>query len=94
MRSAISRSKPWSDELAGSLLRPRLLRVRDRVDSENYGGSFLLGVRTPVVIGHGNSRARGVENALVSILRAGSGLAEESERALAEAQKRTAGDMV
>jgi glycerol-3-phosphate acyltransferase PlsX len=80
--------------LAGNVLRPRLLRARDRVDPETYGGSFLLGVRAPVVIGHGNSRARGVENALLGILRAGSGLAEESERALAGAQKRTAGDAV
>ncbi|MDQ4003467.1 MAG: phosphate acyltransferase PlsX [Actinomycetota bacterium] len=80
--------------LAGSVLRPRLLRVRDRVDPETYGGSFLLGVRAPVVIGHGNSRARGVENALLGILRAGSGLAEESAKALAGAQKRTAGDAV
>jgi glycerol-3-phosphate acyltransferase PlsX len=92
MREAVTAST--MTKLAGSLLRPHLLRVRDRVDPENYGGSFLLGVRAPVVIGHGNSRARGVENALLSILRAGSGLAEESERALAGARKRTAGDVV
>ena len=92
MREAVTAST--MTRLAGSVLRPRLLRVRDRVDPENYGGSFLLGVRAPVVIGHGNSRARGVENALLSILRAGTGLAEESERALAGAQKRTAGDVV
>jgi glycerol-3-phosphate acyltransferase PlsX len=69
--------------LAGSVLRPRLVAVRDRIDPENYGGAFLLGVRAPVVIGHGNSRARGVENALLGILRAGSGLIEETEKALA-----------
>jgi phosphate acyltransferase len=92
MREAVTAS--LMTRLAGSVLRPRLLSVRDRVDPENYGGSFLLGVRAPVVIGHGNSRARGVENALRSILRAGTGLAEESERALAGAQKRTAGDVV
>ena len=92
MREAVTAST--MTRLAGSVLRPRLLRVRDRVDPENYGGSFLLGVRAPVVIGHGNSRARGVENALLSILRTGTGLAEESERALAGAQKRTAGDVV
>jgi glycerol-3-phosphate acyltransferase PlsX len=45
--------------------------VRDRLDPENYGGSFLLGVKGSVVIGHGNSRARGVENALLGISRAG-----------------------
>ena len=70
-------------KLAGSVLRPRLVAVRDRIDPENYGGAFLLGVRAPVVIGHGNSRARGVENALLGILRAGSGLVEETKKALA-----------
>ena len=61
-------------KLAGAALKPRLVGIRDRVDPENYGGSFLLGVRGPVVIGHGNSRARGVENALVGISRSGEGL--------------------
>ncbi len=70
-------------KLAGSLLRPRLVEVRDQLDPENYGGSFLLGVRGPVVIGHGNSYARGVENALISISHAGSGLVEETEKTLA-----------
>lgn len=73
-------------KLAGSILRPRLLAVRDRVDPENYGGSFLLGVRCPVVIGHGNSRAKGVENALAGISYAGAGLAEASAEALTAAR--------
>jgi len=72
-------------KLAGAALKSRLVGIRDRVDPENYGGSFLLGVRGPVVIGHGNSRARGVENALVGISRSGDGLigalAEALERA-------------
>ncbi len=68
--------------LAAGILRPRLLGVRDAVDPENYGGSFLLGVRGPVVIGHGNSRARGVENALRGTTRAGDGLTEDLQRAL------------
>jgi glycerol-3-phosphate acyltransferase PlsX len=72
-------------KLAAGILRPRLLAVRDRVNPENYGGSFLLGVNGSVVIGHGNSRARGVENALLGIARAGSGLVEESGKALAAA---------
>ena len=61
-------------KLAGVALKSRLVGIRDQVDPENYGGSFLLGVRGPVVIGHGNSRARGVENALVGVSRAGDGL--------------------
>lgn len=68
--------------LAAGILRPRLVGVRDAVDPENYGGSFLLGVNGAVVIGHGNSRAKGVESALRGISRAGDGLTDELERAL------------
>ena len=75
--------------LAAGILRPRLVGVRDAVDPENYGGSFLLGVNGAVVIGHGNSRARGVENALLGISRAGDGLTEELQHALAANQART-----
>ena len=74
-------------KLAGGVLRPRLRSVRERMDPENYGGSFLLGVRAPVVIGHGNSRARGAENALLGISRAGSGLVEETTAALVAAEE-------
>jgi phosphate acyltransferase len=69
-------------KLVAGILRPRLIGVRDTVDPENYGGSFLLGVNGAVVIGHGNSRARGVENALRGISRAGEGLMEELQRAI------------
>jgi glycerol-3-phosphate acyltransferase PlsX len=69
-------------KLAAGILRPRLLGVRDTVDPENYGGSFLLGVNGSVVIGHGNSRATGVENALLGISHTGSGLTEELQRAI------------
>jgi phosphate acyltransferase len=69
-------------KLAAGILRPRLIGVQDTVDPENYGGSFLLGVNGAVVIGHGNSRARGVENALRSVSRAGDGLTEELQRAI------------
>jgi len=73
-------------KLAAGVLRPRLVGVRDRVDPENYGGSYLLGVRGPVVIGHGNSRARGVENAIRGISRTGGGLTTALEEALASAR--------
>jgi glycerol-3-phosphate acyltransferase PlsX len=75
--------------LAAGFLRPRLVGVRDAVDPENYGGSFLLGVNGAVVIGHGNSRARGVENALLGISRAGDGLTGELQRALSANKART-----
>ena len=78
-------------KLAAGILRPRLLRVRDRVDPENYGGSFLLGVRGAVVIGHGNSHARGVENALLGISRAGEGLTQDLQTALTAYRARSSG---
>jgi glycerol-3-phosphate acyltransferase PlsX len=72
-------------KLAAGILRPRLRKVRDQVDPENYGGSFLLGVRRSVVIGHGNSGSRGVENALLGISRTGAGLSDDLKQALAAA---------
>ncbi len=92
VREAVTSST--ATRLAASVLRPRLVAVRDRVDPENYGGSFLLGVRGIVVIGHGNSHARGVENALVGLSRAGSGLVEDLVGALATARRPAAGDAV
>lgn len=77
-------------KLAAGVLRPRLVGVRDRVDPENYGGSYLLGVRGPVVIGHGNSRARGVENAISGISRTGGGLTVTLEEALVTVNARFA----
>ncbi|MDN5698434.1 MAG: hypothetical protein L0G70_10745, partial [Rubrobacter sp.] len=79
-------------KIAASVLKPRLKRVRHQVDPENYGGSFLLGVKGSVVIGHGNSRARGVQNALLSISRAGSGLPESLEEALQRGGKPSGGE--
>jgi phosphate acyltransferase len=79
-------------KLAAAVLRPRLYAVRDRLDPEAYGGSFLLGVRGPVVIGHGNSGARGVENALRGISRAGTGLVGELRDALSALRERPAGE--
>jgi glycerol-3-phosphate acyltransferase PlsX len=69
-------------KLAAGILRPRLIGVRDNVDPENYGGSFLLGVNGSVVIGHGNSQATGVENALLGIVHTGPGLTGELQSAL------------
>ena len=77
-------------KLGAGLLRPKLRGVRDQVDPENYGGSFLLGVRGSVVIGHGNATARGVENALRGISQTGAGLPDALEAALAAAHEKEA----
>lgn len=84
IRSALSESAPA--RIAAGILRPRLRGVRDRLDPENYGGSFLLGVDGNVVIGHGNSGARGVRNALLGISRTGPNLPDAFRDALAAAR--------
>ena len=76
-------------KLAAAILRPRLIGVRDTVDPEEYGGSFLLGVRGSVVIGHGNSQAAGVENVLLGISYMGAGLTDTLQQALSEHSLRT-----
>src|SRR5829696_8883380 len=79
-------------KLAASILRPRLVEVRETVNPEEYGGSFLLGVRGSVVIGHGNSQATGVESALLGISYMGAGLTDDLQQALSAHGLRTSED--
>ena len=50
--------------LGGLLLRPALRRLRAGLDPEEYGGTYLLGVKGLVLICHGNSSRRAIANAL------------------------------
>jgi len=50
--------------VGGALLRPALRELRDVMDPEAYGGTYLLGVQGLVVICHGNATRRGIANAL------------------------------
>ncbi len=51
-------------KLGGLLLRPALRKVRADLDPEEYGGTYLLGVKGLVVICHGNSSRKAIANAL------------------------------
>jgi glycerol-3-phosphate acyltransferase PlsX len=51
-------------KLAASVLRPALLRMREKMDPGTYGGAPLLGVNGVVMITHGASDARAIRNAL------------------------------
>jgi phosphate acyltransferase len=63
MREAVSASRTAR---IGALLQHRhLRRLRDRLDSETYGGGVLLGLNGTVVIAHGSSRAAGISAACV-----------------------------
>ena len=51
-------------KLGGLLIRPAARRLRERLDPDTYGGAYLLGLRGLVVIAHGNSSSRAIENAV------------------------------
>lgn len=51
-------------KMGGLLLRPALRSLRASLDPEEYGGTYLLGVRGLVVICHGNSSRHAIANAL------------------------------
>jgi phosphate acyltransferase len=50
--------------LGGLLIRPAARGLRNRLDPDTYGGAYLLGLREPVVIAHGNSSRVAVANAI------------------------------
>jgi phosphate acyltransferase len=58
-----ARSGPLA-ALGGLLLRPKLAGLRSRLDPETVGGAYLLGLRRLVVICHGRSTRRAIENAI------------------------------
>ena len=51
-------------KVGGMLLRPALRRLRAGLDPEEYGGTYLLGVKGLMVICHGNSSRKAIANAL------------------------------
>ena len=51
-------------KLGGLLLRRDLLRLKDALDPNEFGGAILAGVNAPVIIAHGNSSARGIAQAV------------------------------
>ena len=51
-------------KVGGFLIRPAAARLRARLDPETTGGGYLLGLRGLVVIAHGSSSRRAIENAI------------------------------
>ena len=50
--------------LGGLLIRGKLEELRDDLDPEKVGGAILLGLRKPVVVGHGSFGPVGIEHAV------------------------------
>jgi len=56
--------KTPSGKVGGLLIRPGARRLRARLDPDNHGGAYLLGLKGLVVIAHGNSSRRAIANAV------------------------------
>jgi phosphate acyltransferase len=48
--------------IGAALMARDLRRIGEALDPEQYGGAYLLGLRCPMVVGHGSSHATGVAN--------------------------------
>ena len=71
-------------KVGGLLVRPAARRLRARLDPETYGGAYLLGLRGLVVIAHGNSSRKAIENAVRLAARGvGGGVVEHLARSVA-----------
>ncbi len=51
-------------KLGALLIKPALKSLKKSVDPAEYGGALLLGVKAPVVICHGSSKAKAIKNAV------------------------------
>lgn len=52
-------------KIGASLLKPSLLKLRKRLDHEEYGGALLLGVNGVSIICHGSSSSKAIHNAVL-----------------------------
>ena len=62
LRDEIPKTLPG--KLGGALIRPRVRRIRDRIDWREFGGAPLLGIDGVAVVAHGRSDARAMKNAI------------------------------
>lgn len=51
-------------KIGGVLIKPALKGLKKRLDPAEYGGALLLGVRAPIIICHGSSKAKAITNAI------------------------------
>ncbi len=53
-----------TSKIAALTLKKPLRNMKNKFDSETYGGAQLLGLNAPVIISHGSSKAKAVSNAI------------------------------
>ncbi|EAV9673983.1 phosphate acyltransferase PlsX [Campylobacter upsaliensis] len=55
-------------KLGAVLMEPSFMRLKKKIDWQEYGGAPLLGVKGCVIISHGKSDARAIQNAIFQAL--------------------------
>ena len=61
------------NKAAAAVLKPALVRLKDRLNPDTYGGAPLLGVRGVCIIAHGSARRVAIANAIKVAAQAGRG---------------------
>jgi phosphate acyltransferase len=51
-------------KIGAAIMAPDLRHIAQALDPEQYGGAYLLGLRHPMIVGHGSSHATGVANGI------------------------------
>jgi glycerol-3-phosphate acyltransferase PlsX len=51
-------------KIGAAIMSRDLRRIADALDPEQYGGAYLLGLRRPMIVGHGSSHVKGVANGI------------------------------
>ena len=56
--------KDLFSKVIGTLAKPAMKRIFERINYEEFGGALLLGVKGITVIAHGRSKAYAIKNAV------------------------------
>ncbi len=51
-------------KIGALIAKPALMNMKNKTDSDEYGGALLLGIKGTCVIGHGSSKAYAIRNAI------------------------------
>jgi glycerol-3-phosphate acyltransferase PlsX len=76
-------------KIGGALIKPAMVKLKERMDPNAYGGALLLGVKAPFIICHGSSKAYAITNAVgVAVKFTENNLVSAITEKIAESQKR------
>lgn len=62
-------TKDIKSKIGASILSPSIKNIKKRMDSREYGGAPLLGIKKPMVKAHGNSDAYAIKNGINQLIK-------------------------